>query len=137
VPFIDGGGARVVARRPLAPRAGRRRRALAERARRQHAPGRDRRERRRAAAAALATLDPAVPIVVYCAGGMRSAKAARVLIAAGHGDVRNLEGGIFAWANDGPADAVRRPRDALRASERREVGRVARARPARMDADAA
>jgi adenylyltransferase/sulfurtransferase len=84
-----------------------------------------------------ATLDPAVPIVVYCAGGMRSAKAARVLIAAGHGDVRNLEGGIFAWANDGPAAAVRRPRDALRASERREVGRVARARPARMDADAA
>ncbi|HEY8242408.1 MAG: rhodanese-like domain-containing protein [Vicinamibacteria bacterium] len=52
-----------------------------------------------AAAAALSTLDPSVPIVVYCAGGLRSAKAARVLIAAGHGDVHNLEGGIFAWAN--------------------------------------
>jgi len=53
-----------------------------------------------AAVAALSTLDPAAPIVVYCAGGMRSAKAARVLIGAGHRDVRNLEGGIFAWANE-------------------------------------
>lgn len=52
-----------------------------------------------AAAAALATLARDTPIVVYCAGGLRSARAARVLIAAGHTDVRNLEGGIFAWAN--------------------------------------
>lgn len=49
---------------------------------------------------AVVMLDPAAPIVVYCAGGLRSAKAARVLIEAGHSDVRNLEGGIFAWAND-------------------------------------
>ena len=54
-----------------------------------------------AALDAVATLDPAAPIVVYCAGGLRSAKAARVLIEAGHTDVRNLEGGIFAWANEG------------------------------------
>jgi len=63
-----------------------------------------------AAAAALSTLDPAVPVVVYCAGGIRSAKAARVLIAAGHADVRNLEGGIFAWANaDRPLQCDGRP----------------------------
>ena len=53
-----------------------------------------------AAVSALASLDPAAPVVVYCAGGLRSAKAARALIEAGHRDVRNLEGGIFAWAND-------------------------------------
>jgi rhodanese-related sulfurtransferase len=53
-----------------------------------------------AAIQAVAALDPATPVVVYCAGGLRSAKAARVLIGAGHTDVRNLEGGIFAWANE-------------------------------------
>jgi rhodanese-related sulfurtransferase len=53
-----------------------------------------------AAVAALASLAPAAPVVVYCAGGLRSAKAARALIEAGHADVRNLEGGIFAWANE-------------------------------------
>jgi rhodanese-related sulfurtransferase len=63
-----------------------------------------------AAAAALSTLDAGVPVVVYCAGGLRSAKAARVLIAAGHADVRNLEGGIFAWANAGrPMQCEGRP----------------------------
>ena len=53
------------------------------------------------AVAVLAATDPAAPVVVYCAGGLRSAKAGRALIAAGHADVRNLEGGIFAWANEG------------------------------------
>jgi rhodanese-related sulfurtransferase len=48
----------------------------------------------------LATLDPAAPVVAYCAGGLRSARAARKLIAAGHTRVYNLEGGIFAWANE-------------------------------------
>ena len=59
---------------------------------------------------ALAAADPAAPIVVYCAGGLRSAKAARALLAAGHADVRNLEGGIFAWANeDRPMQCGGRP----------------------------
>jgi rhodanese-related sulfurtransferase len=63
-----------------------------------------------AAVAALATLDRTAPVVVYCAGGLRSAKAARALIAAGHADVRNLEGGIFAWANaDRPMTCDGRP----------------------------
>jgi rhodanese-related sulfurtransferase len=40
-------------------------------------------------------------IVVYCAVGYRSAALAERLLAAGYTDVRNLEGGIFAWANAG------------------------------------
>lgn len=59
-----------------------------------------------AAVVALASLDPAAPIVAYCAGGLRSARAARKLIAAGHTRVYNLEGGIFAWANEGRALVV-------------------------------
>ena len=63
-----------------------------------------------AAVAALASLDPSAPVVVYCAGGLRSAKAARKLIEAGHTNVQNLEGGIFAWANDGrPMERDGRP----------------------------
>ncbi|MEO8487546.1 MAG: rhodanese-like domain-containing protein [Betaproteobacteria bacterium] len=59
------------------------------------------------AVAELATLDAGFPIVVYCAGGMRSAKAARKLLEAGHTNVTNLEGGIFAWANeDRPLDCA-------------------------------
>ncbi|GIK86264.1 MAG: rhodanese-like domain-containing protein [Burkholderiales bacterium] len=41
------------------------------------------------------------PIVVYCAAGVRSARLARALVAAGATEVRNLDGGIFAWANEG------------------------------------
>lgn len=54
-----------------------------------------------AAVSALASLDPGAAIVCYCAGGVRSARAARKLLDAGHLDVRNLEGGLFAWANEG------------------------------------
>jgi rhodanese-related sulfurtransferase len=54
-----------------------------------------------AAVSALASLDAGGPIVCYCAAGLRSARAARKLVDAGHRDVRNLEGGIFAWANEG------------------------------------
>jgi rhodanese-related sulfurtransferase len=39
--------------------------------------------------------------VVYCSVGYRSAAIARRLRKAGHRDVYNLEGGIFAWANEG------------------------------------
>lgn len=41
------------------------------------------------------------PIVVYCAVGFRSSKAAKTLMAAGFDDVANLEGSIFEWANSG------------------------------------
>ncbi len=41
------------------------------------------------------------PIVVYCSVGYRSAAVARRLERAGHDRVYNLEGGIFAWANQG------------------------------------
>lgn len=62
------------------------------------------------AVACAAALDPGAPIVVYCAAGVRSAKAARALAQAGHGNVLNLEGGIFAWANAGrPLAANGRP----------------------------
>jgi len=50
---------------------------------------------------ALQKLDPAKPYVVYCAAGYRACQLARQMHSAGIKDVRNLEGGIFAWANDG------------------------------------
>jgi rhodanese-related sulfurtransferase len=53
------------------------------------------------------------PIVVYCAVGVRSARLARALAAAGAASVFNLRGGIFEWANRGlplagPAGAAQR-----------------------------
>ncbi len=44
---------------------------------------------------------PAQSVVVYCAVGARSASLAERLQGAGFSHVRNLEGGIFAWANAG------------------------------------
>jgi rhodanese-related sulfurtransferase len=40
-------------------------------------------------------------VVVYCSIGWRSARVAGALRTRGHRDVRNLEGGLFAWANEG------------------------------------
>lgn len=40
------------------------------------------------------------PIVTYCSVGYRSAEYARKLRQAGFTNVRNLEGSIFAWANE-------------------------------------
>ncbi len=40
-------------------------------------------------------------VVVYCSVGYRSALLARKLSQAGFSNVRNLEGSIFAWANEG------------------------------------
>ena len=59
-------------------------------------------------------------VVVYCSVGYRSAAFVEELLARGVGDVYNLDGGIFAWANDGrplvrdgdPAQRVH-PYDAL------------------------
>ena len=52
-------------------------------------------------AKALSILNREQPIVLYCSAGYRGATLARRLQAAGCTDVRNLEGGIFAWANAG------------------------------------
>jgi sulfur-carrier protein adenylyltransferase/sulfurtransferase len=39
------------------------------------------------------------PVVVYCRSGGRSARAAKILREAGFADVKNLAGGILAWAD--------------------------------------
>jgi sulfur-carrier protein adenylyltransferase/sulfurtransferase len=39
-------------------------------------------------------------VVVLCKSGARSAEAARILLDAGHPDVRSLEGGVLAWVRD-------------------------------------
>jgi rhodanese-related sulfurtransferase len=49
----------------------------------------------------LRRVGAARPIVAYCAVGVRSAKLARALAAAGAADVQSLRGGIFEWANRG------------------------------------
>src|SRR6185436_6245456 len=40
------------------------------------------------------------PVVIHCKVGGRSEEAARILIQAGHPDVRSLEGGVLAWVRD-------------------------------------
>ncbi len=50
---------------------------------------------------AVALLPKDAPTVTYCAVGYRSARAAERLGAAGYTQVRNLEGSIFEWANEG------------------------------------
>jgi rhodanese-related sulfurtransferase len=55
----------------------------------------------------LSTFDPkAIPsagrkLVVQCAAGGRSMRAAQALVAAGHTQVANLDGGINAWKAQG------------------------------------
>ncbi len=46
-------------------------------------------------------LEPAQPLVVYCSVGYRSSALAEKLQKAGFQAVYNLEGSIFAWANEG------------------------------------
>lgn len=45
----------------------------------------------------VSKLDKAKPIMVYCAGGGRSAKAMQMLNKMGFKEVYNLEGGMSAW----------------------------------------
>jgi rhodanese-related sulfurtransferase len=52
-------------------------------------------------AEALAKIDPAKPMVLYCSVGYRSSQLAERLMKAGAKNVSNLEGSIFAWANEG------------------------------------
>jgi hydroxyacylglutathione hydrolase len=45
-------------------------------------------------------LDPARPLVAYCAGGYRSSIASSLLRASGFADVSDLIGGYYAWASN-------------------------------------
>ena len=51
-------------------------------------------------AARLAELDSAEDMVVFCKGGTRSARALELLVSAGFKKVKNLKGGINAWAKE-------------------------------------
>lgn len=55
------------------------------------------------AAEIMKKIDRPRPVVVYCSVGYRSSRLAERLIAAGLKNVSNLEGSIFAWANEGRA----------------------------------
>ena len=48
----------------------------------------------------LSELDSAEDMVVFCKGGTRSARALELLVSAGFKKVKNLKGGINAWAKD-------------------------------------
>lgn len=48
----------------------------------------------------LGELDPHGRIVTYCHHGMRSLQAAEILLSSGFSNVRSLEGGIDAWAQE-------------------------------------
>lgn len=51
-------------------------------------------------AAHLGELDSTQEIVLFCKSGTRSARALELLLSAGFRKVKNLQGGINAWAND-------------------------------------
>lgn len=50
--------------------------------------------------AALPSLPPSAPIVVYCQHGIRSRKVVSFLVSQGCAEVYNLHGGIAAWHQD-------------------------------------
>ena len=52
----------------------------------------------------MAELDTAEEMVVFCQGGTRSARALELLTSAGFKKVKNLKGGINAWARDVDTD---------------------------------
>ena len=49
----------------------------------------------------LNELDPARPLIVVCRSGNRSLKAARQLAEIGFTDVKSMQGGLIAWAEQG------------------------------------
>ncbi len=51
-------------------------------------------------AARLSELDSAEDMVVFCKAGTRSARALELLVSAGFKKVKNLKGGINAWAKE-------------------------------------
>ena len=48
----------------------------------------------------LSELDQGIPMVVHCKSGVRSAKAIALLQSAGFSQLKNLKGGILAWAQE-------------------------------------
>lgn len=46
-------------------------------------------------------LDKSKPVFVYCASGVRSSSAAKILVQSGFTEVYNLQGGINAWHRSG------------------------------------
>jgi adenylyltransferase/sulfurtransferase len=50
--------------------------------------------------AALSLIPFDQPAVIFCRMGVRSEEASRILIEAGHPDVRSLRGGVLAWVRD-------------------------------------
>jgi rhodanese-related sulfurtransferase len=53
--------------------------------------------------AAISDVPPTRSVVLYCSVGIRSSKAAAVLMKDGRRNVFNLRGSIFEWANEGRA----------------------------------
>jgi rhodanese-related sulfurtransferase len=51
-------------------------------------------------AARLSELDSAEDMVVFCKAGTRSTRALELLVSAGFKKVKNLKGGINAWAQE-------------------------------------
>lgn len=48
-------------------------------------------------------LDKSKPVLIYCASGIRSAEAAKLMIEKGFTSVQNMQGGINAWKREGRA----------------------------------
>lgn len=60
--------------------------------------------------AALRDVPPERAVVLYCSVGVRSSKAAAELMLEGRGNVFNLRGSIFQWANEGrPVESEGKP----------------------------
>ena len=51
-------------------------------------------------AARLSEIDSAQDMIVFCKTGSRSTRALELLLSAGFKKVKNLKGGINAWAKD-------------------------------------
>ncbi|MEZ4507845.1 MAG: rhodanese-like domain-containing protein [Thermomicrobiales bacterium] len=49
----------------------------------------------------LGELDPARPLIIVCRSGRRSLLAAQQLAAIGFSDVKSMNGGLIAWAEQG------------------------------------
>lgn len=66
-----------------------------------HLAGAYRAEDLQSALDAITNVTPGTPIVVYCSVGYRSSRLADVLQQRGIAQIANLEGSLFAWANEG------------------------------------
>ncbi|TXG84035.1 MAG: rhodanese-like domain-containing protein [Thermomicrobiales bacterium] len=57
----------------------------------------------------LGELDPSRPLIIVCRSGRRSLLAAQQLAGAGFGDVKSMQGGLIAWAEQGHALVSNQP----------------------------